>query len=62
MKDVPQILSEIKKQPPDRQLTLGDLSNFKEIEYRYLKDNVPALELMIKYCKNRNKPNKYLFF
>ena len=52
-KEIPVILSEIRKRPPEKPLNLGELIVLRDIPYQDLKNDVSALQLMIKYCQNR---------
>ena len=54
-KEIPVILSEIRKRPPEKPLNLGELIVLRDIPYQDLKNDVSALQLMIKYCQNRKQ-------
>ncbi len=49
----PVFLHELKKRPPDKQLSINELSSLREIAYKYLKEDQNALDLLVEYCKHR---------
>lgn len=53
-KEKPAFLHELKKRPPEKPLTLNELSALREISHKFLKEDTNALELLIQYCKHRN--------
>jgi len=55
-KETSQFLNDLRKRPPEKPLSFGELISLRELGYINLKSDVNALELMLKYCQNRIKP------
>jgi len=53
----PIFLYELRKRPPEKPLTLNELSSLREINHKFLKEDKNALDLLIQYCKHCNLIN-----
>ncbi len=60
-KDRHAFLQDLNKRPADKPLSLNEFSSLREISYKEFKEEPAALELLIKYCKDR-KLHPSLFF
>jgi len=56
----PIFLHELRKRPPEKPLTLNELSSLREINHKFLKEDKNALDLLIQYCRHCKKIMTYL--
>lgn len=60
-KDRHAFLHDLSKRPLDKPLSLNEFSSLREITYKDFKEEPAALELLIKYCKDRKFFKPFFF-
>lgn len=51
-KEITQFLNDLRKRPSDKPLSFSELISLRELGYIPLKNDINALELLLKYCQN----------